>query len=1101
MLNLSFSPTLQSVPESPQPPLTPIPGMGDRRFLISQQLDKAQDVASLQNTLVQAISDIFTGDRVLLYQFSSASQGTVVAEATGLHWTPMLQTSQPALCFGAELRSQYSQPVEVTSGDSAERIPYQAQLFTQYQIQHSLAIPVFVGEAIWGLLVVHQCQASTDWTAEDKSFLQQLTMELAMRLQMLECQQQLQQQVNHTNQVHRIATALSQRVQQGEPLLALLPNFLTDLRQVLTVDRTTLYVFNADGTGQFVAEAKAAEDLTWIAPHQSLAWHANYADYQQAVITPQHPLWLQDPSTINPSLTALWEPFQIQGAAITPIFHAGKVWGLLGAYQAGSERPWTELVKSSLKQLGSHLGLVLQQSSAQEAAQARTLELEQVAIQEAATARIVDRIRRSFKLETILNVTTQDLRQLFGVDRVAVYRFNTDGSGEFVAESLAAGWVPVLGTSFDSRMGNCQPLKQLRPISAAPVNHSTRLLAPSQLQPQSLEFCVDDISTCNFPVEYLDPLERMGTRAYLMTALFVGNQLWGLLAAYHNTEPKVWQPCDRKLIHQIGTHLGIAIQQAEQTHQLEQAAEQEKALSRIFSKIRRSLDVETVLNTTTQEVRQLLNVERVVIYRFNPDWSGTFVSESVLSGWQSVLGQSFEANLTQCLSLTDLVNEGVPDANESQRHIRHGFFVDDIQEMEFPSPYVEAIESLNAKAYLITALFCGNQLWGLLAAYQNSAPRKWSVHETKLLDKIGTQFSVALQQAIALEQVHLQSQQLVEAANREKAAKELLQQRAINLLMSVHPTFEGDLTVRAPITEDEVGTIADAYNNTLQSLRRLVMQVQQATTNLTETSHHSEQAISDLARQAQFQFQALLKTLDQIQNMADTTEAVTRNALQVEQAVQRANETVQIGDRAMNRTVDGILGIRETVAETGKKIKRLSESSQKISRVVNVISNFTAQTQLLALNASIEATRAGEYGRGFSVVADEVRSLARQSATATTEIEKLVQEIQRETLEVSAAMEQGIEQVVNGTNLVNETRQSLNAIVTSTEEISQLVAGITQSATEQTDQSQALAETMAELAMTANQTSEDAVQIADSFQNLLSMTANLKTSVGQFKVH
>ena len=202
----------------------------------------------------------------------------------------------------------------------------------------------------------------------------------------------------------------------------------------------------------------------------------------------------------------------------------------------------------------------------------------------------------------------------------------------------------------------------------------------------------------------------------------------------------------------------------------------------------------------------------------------------------------------------------------------------------------------------------------------------------------------------------------------------------------------------------------------------------------------------------------------------------------------------------MNRTVNGILAIRETVAETSKRIKRLSDSSQKIFRVVNLISNFTTQTQLLALNASIEATRAGEYGRGFAVVADEVRSLARQSASATTEIEKLVQDIQEGTAEVSTVMETGIQQVVEGTNLVSETRQSLNAIVEATAEISKLVAGITGATQAQTQQAQSVTQTMTEVATIANKTSVDSIQLSASFQEVLKMAQGLQASVGQFKV-
>jgi methyl-accepting chemotaxis protein PixJ len=188
------------------------------------------------------------------------------------------------------------------------------------------------------------------------------------------------------------------------------------------------------------------------------------------------------------------------------------------------------------------------------------------------------------------------------------------------------------------------------------------------------------------------------------------------------------------------------------------------------------------------------------------------------------------------------------------------------------------------------------------------------------------------------------------------------------------------------------------------------------------------------------------------------------------------------------------------VAETSKRLKRLSESSQKVSRVVNLISNFTTQTQLLALNAAIEATRAGEYGRGFVVVADEVRSLARQSAEATTEIEQLVQEIQEGTAEVSTAMETGIQQVAQGTNLVTDARQHLSAIVEATTQISHIVEGITQATQVQTQQFQSVTQTMTEVAVIANKTSEESIEISTSFKELLAMAQNLQTSADQFKV-
>jgi methyl-accepting chemotaxis protein len=202
----------------------------------------------------------------------------------------------------------------------------------------------------------------------------------------------------------------------------------------------------------------------------------------------------------------------------------------------------------------------------------------------------------------------------------------------------------------------------------------------------------------------------------------------------------------------------------------------------------------------------------------------------------------------------------------------------------------------------------------------------------------------------------------------------------------------------------------------------------------------------------------------------------------------------------MNRTVDGILSIRETVAETAKKVKHLGESSQKISTVVNLISTFAAQTNLLALNASIEAARAGEEGRGFAVVADEVRALARQSAEATSEIEQLVAGIQAETNEVVAAMEAGTEQVVTGTKLVDETRQSLNKITTASSKINQLVEAITQATVVQSQASEAVTQTMTNVAKSANNTSKEAGIVSSSFEELLTVANALQEDVRRFKV-
>ncbi|BBC24396.1 methyl-accepting chemotaxis protein [Pseudanabaena sp. ABRG5-3] len=334
----------------------------------------------------------------------------------------------------------------------------------------------------------------------------------------------------------------------------------------------------------------------------------------------------------------------------------------------------------------------------------------------------------------------------------------------------------------------------------------------------------------------------------------------------------------------------------------------------------------------------------------------------------------------------------------------------------------------------------------------------------------------------------------------QRQAKEFLQQRALELLIEVDPISRGDLTIRAKVTEDEIGTIADSYNSTIRNLRKLVLEVQKASQSVSQTVTENEQTVQSVSIGANQQLQAITETLERIHTLTESIEGVEIFAAQAKEQVDYANQALIEGDAAMNSTVAGFMAIRDTVSETADKVKLLGEASQKISKVVKLISGFAAQTNMLALNASIEAARAGEEGQGFGVVANEVRALAQRSAKATTEIRQLIEEIQAQTNELIQAMEIGTAQVNDGSQLVEESRQKLTDISSSSQSVNQLVEEIARSASVQAQTSEEVSHTIQNVALIASNNSNQTESLNEAFSELLKVAQELQVSVSQFKV-
>ncbi len=337
-------------------------------------------------------------------------------------------------------------------------------------------------------------------------------------------------------------------------------------------------------------------------------------------------------------------------------------------------------------------------------------------------------------------------------------------------------------------------------------------------------------------------------------------------------------------------------------------------------------------------------------------------------------------------------------------------------------------------------------------------------------------------------------------AQEQEKAKDNLQRQVIRLLDDVEGAARGDLTVHAEVSSDVLGAVADSFNLTIYNLRAIVQQVKTAARQVSQGATDSETFARALSSDALRQAEELAVTLNSVQVMTDAIQRVAESAREAESVALSASATAKKGGEAVERTVAGILEIRQTVAQTTRKVKRLAESSQEISKIVALISQIASRTNMLALNASIEAARAGEAGRGFAIVADEVRQLADRVAKALKEIEQIVRQIQSETGSVMTAMEEGTQQVIQGTHLAEQAKRSLEDILQVSDRIDTLVRSITADTVEQTQSSRAVAAVVQSVELTAQENSQEAQRVSGSLQSLVGVAGNLLNFVERFQL-
>jgi PAS domain S-box-containing protein len=834
---------------------------------VSKKIQASLNLESLFETVVTEVRDCLKVDRVAIYRFAPGTENPGIQAETGLLASRV--TAYPPgefICenVGQNFPSALGMKIEKQSLAAKEIANYhQGEIWAfnhidaaglpswdweimglLLQVKANLTLPILTREKAWGLLCVHQCSEPRSWQESETKLAQNIALQLGIAVQQMESVQELRQQseklafsVDQAVGREKAVAAIINRIRRSLDLPTVFQTTASEVRQLLQCDRVAIFRFEPNSNytdGEIVAEDVVPPFASTIARkvHDHCFGGQYASQYQQGRMQVLADIYAAGLSDCHQAILA---DFQVRANLVMPLLQGEKLWGLLCIHQCSEPRAWQDREIEFVSQIADHLAVALQQAEYVAQLQDQSQQLVASVRQQKVLAAVIDKIRRSLNLDTVFQTTAAEVRHLLQADRVAIYRFNSDWSGEFVMDSVAQGWTSIVQQRLkrlgSGNVGECA-------VKSDPVTFDDySQFTDSYIQEtQGGEFkhgeiCLvcPDIYHADFPQCYIETLERYQARAYAVVSIYQGEKLWGLLAAYQNSQPRYWQQSDVNFLLQIGTQLGVAIQEAElltQTQQrsveletalttqlrkradeLAEEAQRERALAEVIEKIRQTLDLDTIFHTAACELRQQMHADRVGVFRFasNSCYEGEFISEDVLPPFHSALASEVrdrcfaeqfvhEYRRGRVLSIPDIYNDGLSDC------------------------HIKILERFQIRANLIVPVLKGEQLWGLLCIHQCSSPRHWQPREIEFVRKIAIQLGVAVQQAQLLEQAEQRSEALQEALAQVQAQKEQLtrateQERALGQVIDkIRQTLDLEtifqttaIEVRRLLNADRVG--------------------------------------------------------------------------------------------------------------------------------------------------------------------------------------------------------------------------------------------------------------------------------------------------------
>ncbi len=692
---------------------------------IIEEIREPTDLNATFEAIIAQVRQLLNADRVGILRLdpNNKSEGKFLFEDVAAGWNSFLGEKIYDRCFGEKFAVDYSQGRIQAIADihTAQLNDCHVEMLAKYQVRANLVIPLIKEKQLWGLLCIHQCNSAREWKSSEIRFAIAITKLLIVAIQQLDRIEKadLAKKLATVKQRHKMLVDIIEKIRHSLDIDAILSTTTREIRQFMEVDRVAIFQFNSDWSGSFVAESfdRSWMPLVGVTPvikdtYLQETQGGRYVNKESFAVDDIYKAGFSD------CHIALLEQFQAKAFVVVPILQGDKLWGLIGVYQNSASRNWQTDRVELLAQIASQVAVAL--SHCELLADA----CYQVEQQKALTSTIA-RIRQSVDLENIFRTTVIEVRQLLKADRVVIFRFNPGNKweGEIVYEDVALGFKSALK---DKVYDHCFAQNYV------PLYRQGRISAISDIYQHDFKKC------------YIQILEQFQVRANIVAPLIKAGELWGLLCIHQCEKSRNWQSSEIEFIYQIGEQLGISLKQDAYWQQVqsemqakvaerEQAMERQKLLAVTVDKIRRSLDIQTIFETSTQTVRELLKADRVSIYRFDSDWKGEFVADSFKDGLQP-------QSKAQAMMMPAFLN-----ANSSG----------DIPRNEIFAPISQ-----------------GDKLWGLLIAYQNSHPRHWKKDEIDLLNQLGVQLGVAIEQAELLQQTKKQATQLTEAFEEIKKTQE-----------------------------------------------------------------------------------------------------------------------------------------------------------------------------------------------------------------------------------------------------------------------------------------------------------------------------------------